>query len=84
METTIFVWMVAIPLLASLMIYLLGRLGVQQDIIPERSGLVHWSAFVAALITWIPFVLAVRDYFEQRSGIFHIELIWLAVDGLIF
>jgi len=82
METTIFVWMVAIPLLASLVIYLLGRLGVQQDIIPERSGLVHWSAFVAALITWIPFVLAVRDYFEHRSGIFHIESILLAVDGL--
>ena len=82
METTIFVWMVAIPLLASLVIYMLGRLGVQQDIIPERSGLVHWSAFVAALITWVPFVLAVRAYFEHHSGIFHIESIWLAVDGL--
>ena len=82
MDTTIFIWMVAIPLFAAPVIYLLGRLGVQQDIIPQRSRLVRWAAFVVALLTWIPFIFAVRDYYEQRFGVFHIESIWLEVDGL--
>ena len=82
MDTTIFIWMVAIPLFAAPVIYLLGRLGVQQDFIPQRSRLVRWAAFVVALFTWIPFIFAVRDYYDRRFGVFHIESIWLEVDGL--
>ena len=82
MDTTLFVWMVAIPILAAPVIYLLGRLGVQQEILPQRSKLVRWAAFTATLATWIPFIFTVRDFLSQRHGQFHIESIWLEVDGL--
>ncbi len=82
MGTTIFVWMVAIPILAAPVVYLLGRLGVQQDILPQRSRLIRGAAFTTALLTWIPFIFAVRDYLGQRHAQFHIESIWLEIDGL--
>ncbi len=82
METEIFAWMVAIPIFSSPVIYLLGRLGVQQDILPERSRLVRWAAFMVAMLTWIPFGIAVREFYAERAGIFRIESIWLAVDGM--
>ena len=82
MNTIIFIWMVAVPISGALLIYLLGRLGVRQGILPRRSGVVRWSAFAASLLTWMPFLLAVRDYYEHRAGVFNIEAIWLELDGM--
>lgn len=71
-----------IPIGAAPLIYLLGRLGVQQEILPQRSTLVRWASFGAALLAWIPFIFAMRDYLAQRPAQFQIESVWLEVDGL--
>lgn len=82
MNSSAFIWLIVIPVFSSPVVYLLGRLGVQQKIIRRRTHLVRWTAFAALLMTFVPFLLAVRDYFQGELGILKIEAIWLQVDGL--
>lgn len=82
MNSSAFIWLIIIPLLSSPIVYLLGRVGVHQKIIQERTYLVRWTAFVSLLATCVAYILAVRDYFAGQIGILKIETIWLQVDGL--
>lgn len=52
---TAFTWMIALPLLATPVIYLIGRLA------PGRGQTARWVALLALLITWIPFAQAAAD-----------------------
>jgi proton-translocating NADH-quinone oxidoreductase chain N len=82
MNSTAFIWLVAIPLFSSPLVYLLGRVGVKPNAAAGRSGLVRWTAFIAMLATWAPFVLALRDFAAHGPSQFWIESIWLRGDGL--
>ena len=56
---TAFIWLIAIPLAASPVIYLAGRLGSAGR--AERAASpARWAALLALLAAWIPFVLAVQ------------------------
>ena len=82
MTSSTFIWLIIIPIFASPVVYLLGRLGVQQKILQQRTQIVRWTAFGALLTTVIPLVLAIRDYFHHELGVLKIESLSLQADGL--
>ena len=47
-----FVWLIAVPLLAAPLVYLIGHAG---------RGLARWVGLAGLLAAWVPFVLATRD-----------------------
>lgn len=55
-DMTAFTWMIVLPLVASPVIYLAGRL---LKSFPQPVA--YWGALVALLLTWIPFGLAASD-----------------------
>jgi len=54
-EMTAFTWMIALPLLATPVVYLAGRLA------RDDGRAARWTALIALLITWIPFAQAAAD-----------------------
>jgi proton-translocating NADH-quinone oxidoreductase chain N len=77
-----FIGMIVIPLIASPIVYLSGRLGTHETILHRRSFLVRGLALLAILLAWIPFVLSVRTFLTGGIQEFSIEAIWLRVDGI--
>lgn len=75
MNTTASLWLIALPLLASPLIYLAGRLS-------RRPGAARWAALIALLATWWPFVLAVRELSAGGPITWPVESIALRLDGL--
>jgi proton-translocating NADH-quinone oxidoreductase chain N len=82
MNSSAFIWLIMIPLFSSPVVYLIGRLGVQQNIVQRRTYLVRWVSFAALLAACVVFIFAVRDYFAGETSLIKIEAIWLQVDGL--
>ncbi len=78
MDTPAFLWLIAIPLLASPLVYLIGRLGdrLGQWILAPILGL---AALAAA---WVPFVLATRDFSLNGPATFTLGSVALRLDGL--
>jgi len=68
-----FVWMIALPVIASPVVYLSGHLG-------RRIGtrLAPWVALIALLAAWVPFALAIPEI----GAVFHVGAISLKLDGL--
>ena len=77
-----FIGMILIPLIASPIVYLSGRLGTHETTLHRRSYLVRGLALLAVLLAWIPFVLSVRTFLAGSVQEFSIEAIWLRVDGI--
>ncbi len=77
-----FIGMILIPLVASPIVYLSGRLGTHETTLHRRSYLVRGLALFAILLEWIPFVLSVRTFLTGSIQEFNIEAIWLRVDGI--
>lgn len=67
------IWMVALPLLASPVIYLAGR--------AWRSA-ARWVALIAFAATWIPFTAAARDFGANGPSTLVLGSIALRLDGL--
>jgi proton-translocating NADH-quinone oxidoreductase chain N len=91
MDAIPFMWMFAIPLILSPVVYLAGRLGTPENSLwkspaffkgRSRSLLVRVLALLALLATWVPFVLAVRTFLAGGRLEFEIESIWLRVDAI--
>ena len=82
MTLLIFIGMILIPLVASPIVYLSGRLGTHETILHRRSYLVRGLALLAILLAWIPFVLSVQTFLAGGLQEFNIESIWLRVDGI--
>lgn len=82
METLQFPWMFAIPLFASPLVYLIGRLGTHDTILKGRSWLVRGLALIAVLAAWIPFAQAVRVFFAGGKLDFAVESVWLRADAI--
>lgn len=55
---TAFTWMIALPLLASPLVYLLGRLVKPAELAASAA---RWTAFIALAFTWIPFLFALSE-----------------------
>ncbi len=66
-----FVWLIAVLLIAAPIIYFAGRLW----------NIGRWTALLAVVVAWIPFVLTVRDL-NGGALTFSIEAVVLRFDGL--
>ena len=77
-----FIGMILIPLVASPIVYLSGRLGTHETTLHRRSYLVRGLALFAILLAWIPFVLSMQTFLAGETQEFNIEAIWLRVDGI--
>ena len=83
MNLTIFPWMIALPLGASPLVYLAGRLGWHKAELNGRSWLVRGLALLALLLTWIPFVISWGQFTAKGGRLtFNFESIGLQADGL--
>lgn len=78
-EMTAFTWMIAPPLLASPLVYLLGRL-----VKPAAHGAeaARWAAFGALIATWIPFVFAAADLHKNGIDTYTLGTVALRLDDL--
>jgi len=78
MDVPPFIALIALPLLGSPLIYLLGRLGLTRGL--SRIG--PWSAVIVLAASWIPFALSVPDIVEGRTPTYSLGSVALALDGL--
>jgi len=77
-----FTGLIAVPLLASPIVYLAGRLGARETTLHSRSYLVRLLAFLAVLAAWMPFIISVQTLFRGGTQEFNISAIRLHVDGI--
>src|SRR5690242_19030650 len=80
METNRLLWLIALPLAAGPLIYLLGRLRLRlgQSRIPAS----RWLAHIALAATWAPFALLARDFSNTALPTFTLGAVSLRMDGL--
>ena len=69
-----FLWLILVPVLASPVVYLVGRLA--------GAAAARWLAFLALAVTWAPFVVAVQDLAIHDTSTFALGLVKLKFDGL--
>jgi len=74
--------LIAIPLMASPVVYLAGRLGTHETTLHGRSYLVRILAMMAVLTAWVPFLFSVQNFLSGRVQEYNFETIWLRVDGI--
>ncbi len=74
----IFIWLIVLPLLASPVVYLAGRL-VRK---PGAWRIPYWVAVFALAVTFVPFFLAVRQLGQGEALQYQLGLISLRMDGL--
>jgi len=82
MNTLSFPWIIIGPLVLSPVVYLAGRLGVQESSIKRRSSFMRGLALLALISAWVPFVLSARIFLTGEKQEFVVESIWLRVDGI--
>lgn len=75
-----FLWMIAIPILSSPLIYLIGRLDTLRT--GRSSRLSRWLALAALLAAWVPYVLAVRQFNAAGAVTQMVEAVAMRLDGL--
>ena len=75
MAIPVFLWLIWLPLAAAPLVYLLGRL------LPGRQ-LGRWTAFLALLATWIPFVLTWQAFLSGETLSYTLGQVTLRVDGI--
>ena len=81
MNLTLFPWMIALPLGASPLVYLAGRLGLRKVEGNGRSWLVRGLALLALALPWLPFVLSWGQFEAQGERLFfNFESIALQAD----
>jgi proton-translocating NADH-quinone oxidoreductase chain N len=79
---TAFFWLVTLPLVASPLVYLIGRVGANRDPDGRAPVGVPWLSFFVLLATWVPFGLAVQEVGARGRTSFSIESIVLQLDGI--
>ncbi len=78
MSLPAFLWLILVPLLASPVIYLLGRLLKQ----PSLRRVPAWLALAALAAAWVPFGFAAADLEAGRDLSYTLGTIRLHMDGL--
>jgi proton-translocating NADH-quinone oxidoreductase chain N len=74
--------LIAIPLISSPLVYLAGRAGSHDVTLHRRSYLVRILALLAVLFSWLPFVISVQEFLTTGTQEFHVETIWMKMDGI--
>ncbi len=82
MNPTAFLWLVGLPLVASPVVYLIGRIGASNDAEGRSPALARWLTFLVLLATWYPFVLVAEQVGANGRALFSIESIGLQIDGV--
>jgi proton-translocating NADH-quinone oxidoreductase chain N len=82
MNTLSFSWIMIIPFIFSPLVYLAGRLGLQEFTTQRRTSLVRGLAFLAILAAWVPFALSVQVFLAGGKQEIVVETIWLRVDAI--
>jgi proton-translocating NADH-quinone oxidoreductase chain N len=87
MDTIRFTWMFVIPLVFSPLVYLLGRLELMYS--SKHSGQpllrllsVRAWAFLALLASWVPYLLALKEFSAGTHLEFAVEAVWLRADAI--
>ncbi|MBI5961039.1 MAG: NADH dehydrogenase [Chloroflexi bacterium] len=75
-----FTWMITLPLLASPVVYLAGRISRRRNW--DVGMISHWLAFWALAATWIPFALAASDLDKNGPDTFQVGQIALRLDDI--
>jgi formate hydrogenlyase subunit 3/multisubunit Na+/H+ antiporter MnhD subunit len=86
-QTQSLLWLFALPLASSPLIYLVGRLGIRLRPHKEQSGApspAGWAALAALLLTWIPLVLAGQAVLAGGTIEVAIGTIPMRMDGIGF
>jgi len=78
MTSIAFHWLIALPLIATPFIYLTGRIGQRM----KRSKTAQIVSCGSLAATWIPFLLAAKDFASSGTPAFSIGSISLQMDGL--
>jgi proton-translocating NADH-quinone oxidoreductase chain N len=78
MDTPSFLWLIALPLLATPFIYLIGQIGIRKNQL--KFG--YWAGIAALAATWIPFALSAHDLKVYGPIEFTFGTISLHLDGL--
>jgi proton-translocating NADH-quinone oxidoreductase chain N len=76
MNANILTWMIALPLAASPVIYLVGRIRT------KNTNLGRWAGLLALLLTWIPFISAAREFTQNGPISYTLGAITLQMDGV--
>ena len=79
---TAFFWLVTLPLAASPLVYIIGRVGANRDPDGRAPAVVRWLTFLVLLATWIPFGLAAQEVGARGRSTFSVEAILLQMDGI--
>jgi proton-translocating NADH-quinone oxidoreductase chain N len=79
MDTPSFVFLIALPLAAAPVVYLVGHIGGPR---PVGSRLAYAAAVLALLLTWVPFVLAAREAAAGPVTRYSFGSISLVQDGM--
>ena len=74
--------LIAIPLISSPIVYLVGRVGTHETTLHGRSYLVRILALLAVLAAWIPFIFSVLHFLAGGVEHFDVKTISLHVDGI--
>jgi len=86
MDTIRFTWIFVVPLISAPIVYLAGRLeafrGTTFGKKGHRFSIVSYLAMLAVLITWIPFVQAIRTFLSGELLVFAVESINLRADAI--
>lgn len=77
-----FTWMIMIPLGASPLVYLAGRLGYHKLILDGRAWIVRIVALLAILATWYPLWLSYQEFAAGKTLRIAVAQIALQADGL--
>ncbi|MFN8434504.1 MAG: proton-conducting transporter membrane subunit [Anaerolineales bacterium] len=73
---------ITIPLVASPLVYLSGRLGARESMLRQRSYLVRGLSLIVIFLVWIPFVFSAKTLLAGNIQDFNLEAIWLRFDGI--
>ncbi|HEY6072700.1 MAG TPA: proton-conducting transporter membrane subunit, partial [Anaerolineales bacterium] len=79
-----FAAVIAIPLAASPLVYLVGRVGTHEMILRRRSLLVRGLALLAVLAAWLPFFVSLAGSLAGGVEEWSLGTLGLKADGLSF
>ena len=82
MNTLTFPWIIVSPLVLAPLVYLAGRVGIQEGSTQARSSFVRALALLAVMLAWVPLVLSTMNFLAGEKQEFAIESIWMRVDAI--
>lgn len=76
------IWLIALPLVASPVIYLIGRLAARSDESGQRTNPASWLALLALAGTFVPLALAGQQFLNGAEVSYTTGSITLRMDGI--